>query len=238
VSDFGKFARKYYFVCPQCKKGKLDLRGRYRECSKCKQVFETDRMRPVCVVTNCTNQTAALVQTEGRLWESRCHDHLGQGAVMIREFPRKKKYTKSPPKWTRVVPEKQARAIENFELHVPPSKQSASRLIFFLKHGNGTGGRNLAERVAIAKSYENNWLGKRVRYKKFPAQQGVVRSLCARSIDEVAMAVRDSRESNMSERRLPFTANVRWDNNTSSPTVALSFLELIKEEERENSEKS
>ncbi len=78
--------------------------------------------------------------------------------------------------------ENQAKFLENRGIALPPTKKGCHRFISFIKDGNGTVGASESERIAIIKSQQKKWNGKKVRVY---GALGIMRYIFPRSNDEV-----------------------------------------------------
>jgi hypothetical protein len=128
---------------------------------------------------------------------------------------------------------RQVAAIEKFGLTVPPTKSACSDLISYILQGNATVGGNQHKRIAIAKRYEEKYVGKKVRTRipGKPNQQaeGTVRWLPARSL----WSVQDSRESG-TDHPYPFVAMVHFPSTKQTYPRPLSEIELLDDQPAEN----
>lgn len=107
----------------------------------------------------------------------------------------------------------------------PQTKKACSSLISYIIQGNGTIGKDKNDRIAITKSYQKKWLGKRVRNKGEEIEKGVVVHLVAFWFTEV-MIFQDDKI-----RLHPFQAVVHFPSRKKNKTsvVFLSTLEKIDE---------
>ncbi len=121
--------------------------------------------------------------------------------------------------------------LENRGIVAPPTFAACNRLIGFIKCGNGTIGDNEASRIAITKSYEQRWIGKRVQYRsKSPWQsakdEGTVGYLVAYDPFHDGDLIRDARRHYGQDATLhPFQIFVRWEQGRPSITC-IRLLEL------------
>lgn len=106
---------------------------------------------------------------------------------------------------------------------VPPTKGSCSLLISYIKQGNGTVGDDEGARIALTVSYQEKWIGKKVRTSVSFAkgQDGVVVYIGARDSETIGVF----RLTQEGDKYHPFWANVRF-NNGKTQMLSLSNLEL------------
>ena len=134
----------------------------------------------------------------------------------------------------------------NFGLSVPPTKVAASLLLDFLNKGNGTGGKEVSDRVAVAKTYFNRWHEKNVRFRKAfgKGQEGAlayIRYLRALRSSEVKGKRADRRVTDLPtvQRPHPFCAVVTLlEDDQKIGNVPLFYLELVEDTEKEQGKES
>ena len=122
---------------------------------------------------------------------------------------------------------RQRRFLEKIKLVVPPTKRSCSRLIGFILDGNYTVGNDKGERIAIARSLFERWLGKRVYYR-CGERFGRVRYLLFRTAEEVRVLRHwDRRNDNL----CPATMYIDWEEKGSrSSFLTVSLLEIVEDQ--------
>lgn len=146
-----------------------------------------------------------------------------------------------------MITDKQWEELRQLGCKVPPyslTKVSATRLLAFIRQGNGTFGASPAERAKIALSYRTKYIGKRVRGINGSIDEGrsgTVTDLRARFVDEVVSIRRKCTVPGATfnvEKISPFEASVRWDATNTFPEkynpgfgTSLYYLELIGESE-------
>lgn len=101
--------------------------------------------------------------------------------------------------------EKQLGVLRNYGLDIAPrTKIACSRLIDFIRHGNGAGGDTVFDRVAITKSFWQEWTGRTVEHN---GAVGTVLCPVARRVEEVyVIRKRIPRDAPVS----PFQLQVKW----------------------------
>ncbi|MBI4160472.1 MAG: hypothetical protein HY506_01020 [Candidatus Yanofskybacteria bacterium] len=122
---------------------------------------------------------------------------------------------------------KQTEAIKKMGLSVPPTKTACSNLIKYILYGNATFGDDADKRIAIAKNYEEKWVGKKVRInrgmiRKEEGTEGIVRWMSVRTPYEVRCLGVDG-----VSHPHPFRAMVHFPSTRKTHLRSLSELDLL-----------
>lgn len=76
--------------------------------------------------------------------------------------------------------------LEARNIQPPPTKAAASRLIGYIKNGNGTSGaKDPAGRLASLQKAQEKWIGKRVSIPHLNNEEGIVLFLSAKTFNDV-----------------------------------------------------
>ena len=123
--------------------------------------------------------------------------------------------------------------LEHRGLTPPPTFPACTRLINYVRRGNGTIGDNEEHRIDIVKRYAAKWVGKQVRSRLISSERviGEVTHLVALYRGEVYIKKRDAvldGDDPKEFRMHPFRVAVRWKNDSSQciPTF-ISLVELV-----------
>ncbi len=128
------------------------------------------------------------------------------------------------------------RQIEFLETHglpIPPTKQTASRIIGYVMKGNGANNEptTFFERLTFLKSLQNSWQGK-VVYRnddKYLTNPGMVKHLVPRTSQEVQDWRKCNKKYHNNNCAAAFNVVVKWQNNNTT-YLCLSLISRIAEE--------
>jgi len=108
----------------------------------------------------------------------------------------------------------------------PPTRLSCTRLISYIKEGNGSIGKTESERIAITISAQRKWHDRKVQYR-YDDRVGIIQYLIFRTVREVSFLAEANVLGQEESRGMqPFNLFVRWGNGMTS-CVDSSSVKLI-----------
>lgn len=120
---------------------------------------------------------------------------------------------------------------------IPSKNEPGNRnLVLYIKRGNLTVGDNIPQRIEIARSAQEKWLGQRVRNRG--GVLGTVTSLSFRSLDSVVEASKYKQAGNTFDIS-PYKLVVKWDDNERrGPVSVLEVVRLVDTEPSDQEKES